>query len=268
MIQNEGIVKGKGRMKVILNKDVANLGEEGDIKDVARGYARNFLIPKKLVMPYTPESLAILESRREAIEQRRAEKSRAAMDTRSRLEAEPLVIEMPAGDKGRLFGSVTSATICDALAAQGITVERKRIEIPEKTIKQVGTTRVRVRLYGDEEAELRVVVNPAGGAVPGDTAEKAEVASPGKDEKGVVSAEEVAAEEITAEADGAAEQKPDAEETADMAETQPEAAEEPPAESEAETAAEVVDEVDAEADEEDPADEKSPDESIADETQT
>ena len=151
-------------MKVILNQDIPNLGEEGDIKDVARGYARNFLIPKKLVMPYTNEALSRLENRRETIEARREAKRKAAMDIKSRLEAEPLVIEMPAGDRGRLFGSVTSATVAEALAAQGIEVERRRIDIPEKTIKSVGTTYVRVRLYGDEEAELRVDVKPVGGA--------------------------------------------------------------------------------------------------------
>ena len=149
-------------MKVILNKDISNLGEEGDIKDVARGYARNYLIPKKLVMPYTREALAILESRREQLGQRREEKEKAALDTKTRLESEDLVLEMPAGERGRLFGSVTSATIVDALAGQGISVERKRLEIPDKTIKSVGTTRVRIRLYGDEEAELKVVVRAVG----------------------------------------------------------------------------------------------------------
>lgn len=149
-------------MKVILSKDVPNLGEEGDIRDVARGYARNFLIPQKLVMPYTKESLSILESRREHIDQRREEKRKAALDVKSRLEGEDLNLEMPAGESGTLFGSVTSTAIADALEARGIIVERKRIDIPEKTIKHVGTTRVRVRLYGDEEAELKVVVTAAG----------------------------------------------------------------------------------------------------------
>jgi len=149
-------------MKVILNKDISNLGEEGDIKDVARGYARNFLIPKKLVMPYTREALAILESRRDQLDHRREEKEKAALDTKTRLESEDLVLEMPAGERGRLFGSVTSATIADALAGQGITVQRKRLDIPDKTIKSVGTTRVRIRLYGDEEAELKVVVRAVG----------------------------------------------------------------------------------------------------------
>ena len=151
-------------MKVILNQDITNLGEEGDIKDVARGYARNYLIPKRMVMPYTREALAMLESRREAIEQRREEKRKSATDIKTRLETEPLEIEMPAGDRGRLFGSVTSANIADALAARGIDVERRRIDIPDKTIKNVGTTYVRVRLYGEQEAELRVDVKSTGGA--------------------------------------------------------------------------------------------------------
>lgn len=149
-------------MKVILNKDIPNLGEEGDIKNVARGYARNFLIPQKLVMPYSPEALSILESRREQLAQRKEEKRKGALDVKTRLETEDLVLDMPAGESGRLFGSVTSATIVEALAARGIAIERKRLEIPEKTIKSVGTTRIRVRLYGDEEAELKVIVRASG----------------------------------------------------------------------------------------------------------
>ncbi len=155
-------------MKVILNQDIPNLGEEGDIKDVARGYARNFLIPRKLVMPYSRESMAIFASRKEAIEARREEKRKSALDIKTRLESEPLEIKMPAGDRGRLFGSVTSANIADALAAKGIEVERRRIDVPDKTIKSVGTVYVRVRLYGEEEAELRVEV-AASGAAPAAT---------------------------------------------------------------------------------------------------
>lgn len=166
-------------MKVILNKDVQNLGEEGDIKDVARGYARNYLIPNRLVMPYSTANIAILESRREEIQKRRQEKVTAAQGVKERLESESLTLMMPAGENGRLFGSVTSATIAEALDSKGIPVERKRIDIPEKTIKVVGTTRVRVRLYGDEEAELRVVVEPSGGkpAEAGKPAKPAPVAA-------------------------------------------------------------------------------------------
>ncbi len=180
-------------MKVILNKDISNLGEEGDIKDVARGYARNFLIPKQLVMPYTREALAILESRRERLDVRREEKQKAALDIKTRLESEDLVLEMPAGERGRLFGSVTSATIVDALAAQGITVERRRLEIPDKTIKSVGTTRVRVRLYGEEEAELKVVVRAVGSK--GKEAAVAKTDAPPAEAAAEATSEDVIAEE-------------------------------------------------------------------------
>ena len=116
-------------MKVILNKDVANLGEEGDVKDVAPGYARNYLMPKGLVMPYNPASLAELESRRAAIEARKEQKRKEAAGTRERLENEELSVKMTAGERGRLFGSVTSATIVEQLEKLGISVDRKRVEI-------------------------------------------------------------------------------------------------------------------------------------------
>jgi large subunit ribosomal protein L9 len=180
-------------MKVILNKDIPNIGEEGEIKDVARGYARNYLIPNQLVMPYTREALALLENRREAIEQRREEKRKSAQDIKSRLENESLAIEMPAGERGRLFGSVTSATIADALAAKGIDVERKRIDIPDKTIKQLGTTYVRVRLYGDEEAELRVDVKSAGEEAAAAAAAEAAEAERAAAEKAAAEREALAA---------------------------------------------------------------------------
>ena len=180
-------------MKVILNRDIPNLGEEGEIKDVARGYARNFLIPNELVMPYSRDALAILESRREQLEQRREEKRKAALDVKTRLETEDLVIEMPAGERGRLFGSVTSATIADALASRGINLERKRLDIPEKTIKTVGTTKVHVRLYGEEEADLKVVVRASGEAPPAEEATAAEEDAPTADETTAVADESPAA---------------------------------------------------------------------------
>jgi large subunit ribosomal protein L9 len=183
-------------MKVILNQDIPNIGEEGDIADVARGYARNYLIPKKMVLPYTRDALAMLESRRETIEQRRAEKLKLAQDVKTRLETEALELTMPAGDRGRLFGSVTSATIAEALAAKGIDVERKRIDIPEKTIKTTGTAYVRVRLYGDEEAELRVNVSGAGGQASAAAAEESE-------SKPQAATEPKASEETAPEADTA-----------------------------------------------------------------
>lgn len=224
-------------MKVILNKDIPNLGEEGDIKDVARGYARNYLIPNQLVMPYTAEALAYLASRQEQLAQRREEKRKAALDTKTRLESEDLVLKMPAGERGRLFGSVTGATIVEALEAKGISVERKRLEIPEKTIKTLGTTRVRVRLYDDEEAELKVVVESAGAKASEEAAAAAaaEAAAAGEApaEEAVAEAavEEGSADEATAgeaviddaeasETAAEVESEPAAEESADEAGTE------------------------------------------------
>lgn len=145
-------------MKVILNQDIPNLGEEGDIKDVAPGYARNFLMPRKMVMRFDESSLAVLENRREEIEQRKEEKRKAALGLKERLESEELQVPMPAGANGRLYGSVTAAKLADELEKLGVTIERKRIDIPENTIKATGPTTVKVGLYGGEVASLRVNV--------------------------------------------------------------------------------------------------------------
>lgn len=145
-------------MKVILNSDVANLGEEGDICSVAPGYARNFLLPKGLVLEYNERNAALIEGRRADIEARKAEKRREASSVKERIEAEPMKVSMTAGTNGKLFGSVSTSTIVEYLAAKGIEIERKKIDVPEKTIKTVGNFKVRIKLYGDEEATLLVSV--------------------------------------------------------------------------------------------------------------
>jgi len=145
-------------MKVILNKDVPNLGEEGDICEVARGYARNYLIPRGFGVVHTPQNLAMLSSRRKAIEKRKEEKRQAALGLKSRIEELNVVLEMTAGEGGRLFGSVTNATIIAELAKVGIQIERKKIEIPDRSIRSTGSHVVRVRLYGNEVAQLKVQV--------------------------------------------------------------------------------------------------------------
>lgn len=148
-------------MKVILNSDVTNLGEEGDICTVAPGYARNYLLPKGLVMAYNERNLATIEERRSEIEERREQKRKEAAGIKERLETEPLVIAMTAGINGKLFGSVTSATVVEHLAAKGVQMERKRIDVPDHSLKAVGTYKVRIKLYADQEAILTVVVEAA-----------------------------------------------------------------------------------------------------------
>ncbi|MDR1256279.1 MAG: 50S ribosomal protein L9 [Spirochaetaceae bacterium] len=145
-------------MKVILNKDIPPLGEEGDIKEVAKGYARNFLFPRRIALPYTERTIKLFEARREAIEERKKLKRQDASSLKERLEALELSITMPAGPNGRLYGAVTSQSVMDEIAKQGFTVERKRIEIPGNTIKSVGKYRFTVKLYGNAAAEMTITI--------------------------------------------------------------------------------------------------------------
>lgn len=153
-------------MKIILYKDVPNLGEEGDVKTVADGYARNFLIPKKFAVPYTKSTEVELEQKRQAIERRKEAKKQEAMGLKDRISSQTVEISLPAGDKGKLFGSVTNAVIADELGAKGIEVERKKIDLPDHGIKVVGTHTAKVKLYGGEVAELTVVVSASGEKPP------------------------------------------------------------------------------------------------------
>lgn len=148
-------------MKVILNQDVIGLGEEGDIREVAPGYARNFLLPKGLAVPHTKANLAALEHRRDAIEQRRTAKRTEALGLKERLEAEELRFAMPAGESGKLFGSVNNATLAAELERRGYQIEKRRIEVPDHAIRTVGTFKAKVRLYDKEEAVLKLVVEAA-----------------------------------------------------------------------------------------------------------
>jgi large subunit ribosomal protein L9 len=148
-------------MKIILSQDVVNLGEEGDIREVTGGYARNFLLPQKLAVRYTKENLRVLESRREQIEKKREEKRTEALGVKERIEQEEIRFKMRAGENGTLFGSVSSALIGEELEKLGYEIERRRIDVPDNTIRAVGNYKVRVRLYGHEEAELTVIVEAA-----------------------------------------------------------------------------------------------------------
>jgi large subunit ribosomal protein L9 len=148
-------------MKIILNQDVIGLGEEGDIREVASGYARNFLLPKALAIPHTKANLALLERRRGAIEQRRTAKRTEALGLKERLEAEELKFAMPAGENGKLFGSVNNAMLAAELEKRGYQIEKKRIEVPDHAIRMTGTFKARVRLYDKEEAVLKLVVEAA-----------------------------------------------------------------------------------------------------------
>ena len=145
-------------MKVILNVDVKSLGEEGDVKNVANGYARNFLLPRNLAVPYNEATVAIFEARKAEIEARKEQKRKDSASLKDKLEALALEVVMPAGANGKLYGAVSAHVISEALAKQGFEIERKRIELPGAAIKSVGSFKVVIKLYEAQTAEVHVTV--------------------------------------------------------------------------------------------------------------
>jgi large subunit ribosomal protein L9 len=146
------------KVKIIMNQDVLNLGEEGDIRDVAPGYARNFLFPRKLAVPYTSHFLTILKQKKRKIEKRKEEKRIQAQGMKDQIQKESIVFTLQAGENGKLFGSITNGHLADELQKRGYTIERRKIEIPEHHLKMVGDYTVKIKLYGDEEAVLNVSI--------------------------------------------------------------------------------------------------------------
>ena len=145
-------------MKIILNQDVPNLGEIGDVKDVAAGYARNFLLPRDLAVVYNTKTVAVFAKKQAEIDGIKASKRQASTTLKEQLEAEELTISMPAGANGKLYGAVNNAMIADELLKKGIQVDRKKIEVPSRAIKSTGNYKVLVHLYEKEEATIRVAI--------------------------------------------------------------------------------------------------------------
>ena len=148
-------------MKVILNQDLSNLGEEGEVKVVADGYGRNYLIPKGIAVSYTKANIEIFKQKRNAIDARKESKRKEALSLKEKLNGQEISFTMPVGDNGKLFGAITNANIVEELAKAGIALERKKIEIPDHTIKVVGNYVVKIKLYAGETADLKVLVSAA-----------------------------------------------------------------------------------------------------------
>ncbi len=145
-------------MKVILYTDVKHLGEMGDVKNVANGYARNFLFPHMYAVPYNEQTVAYFESRKEEIEARKAQKRADAASLKDKLESCAVELSVPAGSNGKLYGAVTAQTVADYLNKNGFDIERKRIEIPGVSIKSVGNYHATVHLYEAAVAEIKISV--------------------------------------------------------------------------------------------------------------
>ncbi len=144
-------------MQIILQEDVEKLGTRGQIVEVASGYARNYLLPRKLGIEATASSLKRLEKIRATLAKRTATEREAAQKQAEALAAVTLRFTRKAGESDQLFGSVTSADIADGLAVQGFQLDKRQIQLAEP-IKVVGEYQVSAKIYQDITGSFKVVV--------------------------------------------------------------------------------------------------------------
>jgi large subunit ribosomal protein L9 len=144
-------------MEVILREHVEHLGRRGDVVKVADGYARNYLLPRKLALTVTEGNRKQIERERQSVEKREADERVAAEAMAARFAGLEIAIARRVGETEALYGSVTSADIAEALAAKGFEVDRRRVQLAEP-IKQLGEFDVPVRLHRDVTATIKVVV--------------------------------------------------------------------------------------------------------------
>jgi large subunit ribosomal protein L9 len=146
-------------VKIILTSNVPSLGTPGTVVEVARGYARNFLIPQGKAMEASPGNLARFETQKAKIFQQVEKEKEAAAQLAARLAEVSLTIAQRVGESERLYGSVTNAVIAQELEKKGFTVDKKQVELDEP-IKQLGTYQVAVRLAQEVKAHIQVAVVP------------------------------------------------------------------------------------------------------------
>jgi large subunit ribosomal protein L9 len=144
-------------MEVILREDIEKLGSRGEVVKVADGYARNFLLPKRLAVVANESNKKIVEQERHAHVRREAKLVDEAQDLSKLLTGVSVTIAQKAGEADQLFGSVTSKDIAEALAVQNFTIDRRKIQL-EEPIKQLGEFKVPVKLHKDVTAEITVLV--------------------------------------------------------------------------------------------------------------
>jgi large subunit ribosomal protein L9 len=144
--------------QAILTQDVETLGEKGDVVDVSPGYLRNFLVPRKLAQPATAGSVAEAQRRKDAAEKAVRELADKAQENAALLSKTVLTITHPAGDDGRLFGSVTAQEIVDAIRqARGLRLDRRKVQLDEP-IKQTGSHMVTVEVHDGVTATVKTIV--------------------------------------------------------------------------------------------------------------
>jgi len=146
-------------MKVILTKDLENLGRAGALVEVKPGYGRNYLLPRKLAMAATEKNIRQLEHHKSGILARAAKEKQNMTAMANKLNAIEVKFTRKVGEQNKLFGSVTSKDVHEQLAAQGYQLDRKQVHLPEP-LKEVGTHEVEVKLHAEVTARVRVTISP------------------------------------------------------------------------------------------------------------
>lgn len=148
-------------MKVILTKDVEPLGKSGDLKEVAEGYARNFLLPRRLAVPATGGAYRAWQHDVANREEKREREREEAEIAAQRIGSTTLTMGVKVGEGGKLYGSITTKDIADALGRRGITVDRHKIDLDEP-LKMLGTYKVAIKVYPGLTPEVTIAVEPKG----------------------------------------------------------------------------------------------------------
>ena len=148
-------------MKVILTADVDSLGKSGELKDVANGYARNYLIPRNLAVPAAGGTYRAWQHDIASREEQRKKEREEAEIAATRISSTTLTMGVKVGEGGKLYGSITSKDIADALARRGIEIDRHRIDL-EEPLRQLGTYKVAIRVSQGLTPEVTVAVEPKG----------------------------------------------------------------------------------------------------------
>jgi large subunit ribosomal protein L9 len=153
-------------MEVILRQDVEKVGLRGEVVDVAPGFARNYLLPRKLAETATPAKVAELRKLESKRARHEAQSFEQAQEIAQRLEANEIRFDVPAGETGTLFGSVTATDVAEHVwETEKVRIDRRKLDLPE-SIKRIGRYQVPVELFADVTATLRLAVVPEGGELP------------------------------------------------------------------------------------------------------
>jgi large subunit ribosomal protein L9 len=144
-------------MKVLLKADVPKIGKKGEILEVKEGYARNFLFPNGMAVEASGGAMKQVEAEKKALERKKAKEKEEALALAEKIKGTTITLRHKAGEEGRLFGSITSAEVAEALKQKGFTIDKKQV-ILEEPIRLVGSHGVKIKLHTEVTADLHLEV--------------------------------------------------------------------------------------------------------------